>query len=285
MIAKLLTARSVSRSWGGVRGSKTSMDLQEQGDKRSLHRKVLDRFRAEYKIRKTRRLLQRAVTFVPNMILGWLKAVRACLNLKFLRGPANPSLAEELSDGGSALTGSASPNLGTTKDFDPPYPFWWAWKRLTDCGHVALFWRQEPVLTALGGVWHPSLAGLSRSATMGGSSADPEDLDLAWEKPTALGGPNWKLEPVPVGECGHDCKFRKLGPIKFRWAISEMDDVDEPLVPTQWSDDGRGKTLESVTNQRAANDLFHFESYSGYSAFEGTEGESSSSFLYPGSTL
>jgi len=88
-----MTARTISRSRDSVRGSKTPIGREESGVKSNRHRKVLDRLRAEFKIRKIGRWVRKAVEFVPSVVLGWLKAVRACLNLKFRKGPEEPDAA------------------------------------------------------------------------------------------------------------------------------------------------------------------------------------------------
>lgn len=206
------------------------MDLQERGEKRKcLHRKVLGRFRAEYKIRKTRRWVQRAATFEPKQVLGWLKAVRACLNLKFVREPARRYGEFEAHVPCSYATGlSASRRTPRERDkdpLDPPFPYWWAWWREMEDSSVAICWVSTlddesgegstvlpiPSPRALSGV--PKMDWLGR----------PQDrvsqmLAAGWVKPEALGGPHLVTEKFwPYGR-DEPSSLRKK---RFTWDLTE----------------------------------------------------------------
>jgi hypothetical protein len=177
----LVSARTVSRSRYGVKGPKTFICSEERREKKTLHRMVLDRVRAEYKIRKIRRWVQKAVEFVPSMILGWLKAVRACFNRKF-RKWFDPTDNQDP----TGLIVSDSKGKSVSRSSEPPlvqpFPLWWAWNKTNDDNSVSLFFGKELDTAPIG------LRQLN-AGTMG----------PAWTKPEALGGPHLEVEPVLEG--------------------------------------------------------------------------------------
>jgi len=175
-----------------VRKSKIPTDPREPGDKKTrlpLLKRLLARVRAEYKIRKNRRWVQKAVEFVPSKILGWLKCVRAAFNLKFERTLES----EPVVQGGLTLSGSERGWKQYDGKFpDPPFPFWWVWSRVLPDDNVQLY-RGTTSLDLLG----------ARSAHLLGLRAHngvehgPEPAHaIRWTRPEALNGPHVDFEYV-----------------------------------------------------------------------------------------
>jgi len=230
------------------------MGWQESRDKRNLHRKVLDRFRAEYKIRKKRRWVQKAVEFVPNKTLGWLKAVRACLNLKFRKGPENPIRLRRPSDKGVDVSRYVAETEFNEK-LQPPFPFWWAWSRDKECGCLVL-WRGSADADFLfqGSESHDLLKRYGTSERVFKEGGD-------WTPAEALGGPHLEVERRKdlCSDCGHTTIVRKrytfslsYGPPPFESDIvgprAEFDnEYISDAVSTAYPDRlGRPMTLEEI---------------------------------------
>jgi len=172
-----MTARSLSRARQSVRESQIPIGREESGVKSNRHRKVLDRLRAEYKIRKIGRWVRKAVEFVPSAVLGWLKTVRASLNLKFRKGPVDddPEATGGLSffdfPEGAVVQGSSS-------TLEPPFPEWWTyWKEMSD--HTLSLFRGVDVQDCVVPVWSPLRVPYERNVD-----------HQHWVKPEALGGPH-----------------------------------------------------------------------------------------------
>lgn len=91
--------------------------------------RVLDRFRAEYKIRKNRRWVRKAVEFVPSKIMGWLKAVRASFNLKWHKPPVTEDSGRPLLSFpyGGIESFAARVEAYETPPLDRTFLDWWAW--------------------------------------------------------------------------------------------------------------------------------------------------------------
>jgi len=195
MSSEIFAARTTYRSLRSVRRSKTPMDAQEMREKmnrRPSLQRTLVRFRAEYKIRKNWRWVQRSVPFVPDNRLGWLKAVRMCLNLRFRKAePESVPVPSGLSRTGSTELSSLRNRvrLDPTIHTDAPFPFWWAWWHELR-GSVFLYYGKED----LGSV--PILE--PRPCT--GSWRREWDAVANWVLPEALGGPHLRVEPYVVGE-------------------------------------------------------------------------------------
>jgi len=191
MCNNAVAARTFARSSVGVRGPKTPMDRQESGVKkrrRGYH--TLVRLRAEYEIRKARRWLQKAVEFVPSKTLAWLKAVRACLNLRFRKGTLDePPNSEE---GGIVVRlhdEEVVDNGVVTIHIDPPFPFWWAWWRVKADGYLAVYLGRdtEDLLMGASSCWPLRLVEADQTIDMD---------DSQWTRPEALGGPHVSMDEV-----------------------------------------------------------------------------------------
>lgn len=169
--------------------------------------RVLDRFRAEYKIRKNRRWVRKAVEFFPNKVLGWFKAVRACLNLKFRR--ATDELAPEVS---GLQVGTKVENPGDRSKQEerptPPFPEWWTWS------------KEEPEDSGLFSLYR----GRGLSVGQAGESLGELPPDITdWRRPEAIGGPHRVFEPARDNEGVPIPKRYRLK--KFTWDIGSTIDA------------------------------------------------------------
>lgn len=251
-----------------VRGSQTPTYLRERGDKRSLHVRVLVRFRAEYKIRKRRRWLERAVTFHPSKTLGWLKAVRACLNLKFRKGPAydevfsktllvNTSTTVPLKaitrlEQLRALRAAGSATDWTTDSAarlrfaqrlawnTAPFPFWWDWWQVEKTYNCVRVRRQQFALDDPFAFLSPAIPLDVTVQDEGRGYEEPEWG--TWEPPEALGGPSTGhlvftgSSPDTIPECARMGCCALVHARKFTLDLGELGGSESALI-RQWNRD------------------------------------------------
>jgi len=184
------------------------MDRQERGEKsnRLGFRAVLDRLRAEHRIRKIRRWVRKVVEFVPNKVLGWLKTVRTCFNLKFRKGPEDPSgdSNEQGLHAGLNVRGEAA-KLVMELPPTAPYPNWWAWHRIVEGRtpngepNIAVYRGKTPDDSHLSSI--PSPFGVPTGA--------------GWELPEAIKPENRLEEVIGEGHFGdHEVWFERAQKVR-----------------------------------------------------------------------
>jgi len=151
--------------------------------------------RAEHRIRKIRRWVRKVVEFVPNKVLGWLKAVRTCFNLKFRKGPEEPSgdSNEQGLHAGLNVRGEVA-KLVMEPPLNAPFPHWWAWHRITG-GRTP---DGEPRLAVYRG---------TQPDDINTSIPNPYGVPTGagWELPEAI-APENRLELVVGGGVAEDCE-------------------------------------------------------------------------------
>lgn len=217
-MSHLVAARTVERAFRSVRRSKTPMDSQERSEKRGVrhrHGMVLDRFRAEYKIRVKRRLVRRTQIFKLTYLARLRLAARSALARRFVVVESDESEPEPgLSQVGKDRVRASGLSIARPS---PPFRWWWAyWKRpFESCGCLFVYQgrgRSNPsTAEAFGHLEVPSW-GLQDGA----EESEPPDL-RRWELPEALGGVHLELERSACGNESHAGRFRKK---VFTWDFS-----------------------------------------------------------------
>jgi len=189
-----------------------SQEPRGKMERSCLRKAALVRFRAEYKIRKIRRWVQRSVPFVPDQRLGLFKAVRMCLNLRFRKAGTGytPDMPSGLIRTGTSELSSLKNRVRIDPliDTDAPFPLWWAWWKGEGGGFVKLYFGRTTLgdLGAGSGQYSARLAVTEREFEGGG----------IWERPEALGGQHLAVEKVHV-EVDEPPKLRKK---RFVWDLA-----------------------------------------------------------------
>jgi len=202
--------RTAHRSMRSVRRSKTPTDPREPGVKRErqpLHKRLLVRFRAEYKIRKIRRFVRKAVEFVPSKVLGWLKAVRACFNRKFRKGAPE----EPVDTGGLVLLSDSDMEVSYGVPIPvphEPFPHWWDWHFEKEDGSLCLYRGREVLYDRVASRRLDDLGNWVSEMTL-----LPDGI--RWEKPEALGGDHLLTVLRTVDEGEPPKRFKRV----FTWDL------------------------------------------------------------------
>lgn len=208
--------------------------IEGEKGRRSLHQRVLDRVRAEYKIRKIRRFVRKAVEFVPSKILGWLKTVRASLNLRFRKGSSpEPGVFSEH----VGLRIMNVPPLNKEKSitsWEDPFPLWWAWKAFDSTGHIWL---------SLDSVNDASPSPLTEREKFSPHLRRAYNLERVkilgpWTRPPALGGPIIKVIPC---NCELGCGRSTTTPLRIQFRVRA-----DPLYPKPSHRCGQSCRLETT---------------------------------------